>query len=178
VEALPAEQRAIMAGVAVRFGKPEYIKRLMKEYETSNNPDVKDCIAAALCSTRDESVGKQVIDWGMFDDTVVKPQDIDHFFAYLIRNRHTRDLAWQWLADRWEYLSKQFGEGKKMEYFIWYASRPMSTPAWQKRYIEFFEPKMSELSLKRNIQISFSEIQARVDWRKREEPLLREYFLG
>ncbi len=176
VAELPAEQRAIIAGVAVRFGKSEYVPQLMKEYETTNNPDVKECIAAALCSTKDPKVGKQVIGWGMIDERVIKPQDIDHFFAFLMRNRHTRDLAWKWLSDRWGYLAKQFGEGKKMEYFIWYASRPISSPDWQKKYVEFFEPKISEKSLERNIKVSFSEIQARVDWRKREEPQIRKYF--
>jgi len=176
VEALPAEQRALIAGAAVRFGKPEYVQQLMNEYETSNNPDVKDCIASALCSTRDENVGKQVIKWGMFNERIIKPQDIDHFFAYLMRNRHTRADAWQWLQDRWPYLAKQFGEGKKMEYFIWYASRPISSPEWQKRHKAFFEPMLEDMSLKRNISISFSEIEARVAWRKREEPLIIQYF--
>lgn len=176
VEALPAEQRAIIAGAAVRFGKPAYIQQLTAEYETSHNPDVKDCIAAALCSTRDKAVGKAIIDWGMFNERIIKPQDIDHFFAYLMRNRHTRELAWQWLHDRWPYLAKQFGEGKKMEYFIWYASRPISSPDWQRRYKEFFESMLADVSLKRNIAISFAEIEARVAWRTREESLITAYF--
>ncbi len=178
VEALPAEQRAIIASAAVRLGEPKTVDKLMHEYETSNNPEVKDCIASALCSTKDERVGERIVKWGMYDDRIIKPQDIDHFFAYLMRNRHTRELAWQWLQDRWPHLTKLFGEGKKMEYFIWYASRPISTPEWQKRYKAFFEPKLDDMSLRRNIIISFSEIQARVDWRKREEPLLKKYLLG
>jgi len=176
VEDLPAEQRAIIAGAAVRFGKPEYIQQLMNEYEASHNPDVKDCIASALCSTRDKQVGKQIIKWGMFNERIIKPQDIDHFFANLMRNHYTRADAWQWLHDRWPYLAKQFGEGKKMEYFIWYASRPISSPEWQQRYKEFFEPMVDNMALQRNILISFSEIEARVAWREREEPLLIKYF--
>jgi aminopeptidase N len=174
---LPAELRAIIASAAVRFGKPSNVGQLMKEYESSPNPDVKDCIAAALCSTEDEAVGRRIIDWGMFDDNIIKPQDIDHFFAYLLRNRHTREIAWQWLQDRWPDLIRQFGEGKKMEYFIWYASRPMSTPQWQKRYESFFKPMLNDLSLKRNIQISFDEIKSRVNWRQREEPNIVNYLL-
>lgn len=177
VEALPAEQRAVIAGAAVRFGKPSYVKQLMDEYESSGSPDVKECIAAALCSTKNPVVAQQIIDWGMKDFSVVKPQDIDHFYAFLMRNYHTRALAWQWLTGHWDMLTKQFGEGKKMEYFIWYASRPVSTPEWQKRYKAFFDPKINDLSLQRNIRISYSEIQARVDWRKREEPQLVKYFL-
>lgn len=178
VEALPAEQRALVAGAAVRFGKPSYVKQFMNEYTNSPNPDVQHAIISALCSTKDAKVAQEIVKWGMCDDDIIRPQDIDYWFAYLVRNHYTREVAWQWLQDRWPHLSDLFGDGKKMEYFIWYASRPISSPEWQKRYKEFFEPKLSDVSLKRNILISFSEIQARVDWRKREEPELNKFFLG
>ncbi|MGH7250051.1 MAG: ERAP1-like C-terminal domain-containing protein, partial [Minisyncoccia bacterium] len=106
--------------------------------------------------------------WGMYDDDVIRPQDIDHWFAFLMRNRYTRQVAWEWLKDRWPHLMELYGDGKKMEYFIWYASRPVSSPDWQKKYKAFFEPKLSNVSMKRNILISFAEIQARVDWRARD----------
>ncbi|HSX53344.1 MAG TPA: M1 family metallopeptidase [Patescibacteria group bacterium] len=169
VEALPAEQRAIIAGAAIRFGDAKYIKKFMDEYVSSPNPDIQQAIISALCSTRDPKVAKLIVKWGMYNDDIIRPQDIDHWFVYLMRNPHTREVAWEWLVDRWPHLMKLYGDGKKMEYFIWYASRPISSPVWQKRYKEFFEPKTSSISMKRNILISFSEIQARVDWRKRDQ---------
>lgn len=168
VEKLPAEQRAIIAGAAVRFGDKKYIKQLMKEYQSSQNPEVQSAITAALCSTRDPKVAQQVVDWGMINDDVIRLQDIDHWFAYLMRNRHTREVAWAWFVKRWPHLEKQFGGGKKMEYFIWYSSRSIASPEWYKKYRKFFEPKIKEPSLKRNIAISFAEIEARIDWRIRE----------
>jgi len=175
VQNLPAEQRAMIAGVAVRFGKPEYIDQLMEEYVSTSNPDVQQSINAALCLTRDKKVAKRLIEWGLSKDGVVRPQDIDHWFAYFMRNYYTRDLAWQWLEDSWDHLVATIGI-KQMEYFIWYSSGPLSTPEWQKRFNKFFEPKLTIPASKRNIQIALKEIEARVEWRKREEPTLKTFF--
>ncbi len=178
VEGLDAEQRALIAGVAIRFGDKHYIKDFLREHQTSANPDVQSAIAAALCSTRDPKVAQQIVDWGMYDDKIIRAQDIDHWFAYLMRNHYTREVAWKWLNDRWPYLLSQFGEGKKMEYFIWYASRPIASLDWQKRYKAFFEPKAEDVSMKRNILISLAEIQARLDWRKRDEAKIKVWLKG
>ncbi len=175
VENLPAEQRAMVAGAAVRFGKPAVIGQLMKEYVTSPNPDVQESITIALCSTRDVKVAARIIKWGLGEAGIVRPQDIAHWFAYLLRNRYSRELAWQWLVDSWDRLIEHFGGSKYMEYFVWYSSGPLSTPDWQQRHREFFEPKLELPALKRNLQIAFAEIEARVAWRQREEKALRAY---
>jgi aminopeptidase N len=176
VEKLPAEQRALIAGANVRNGKAEVIDQLMDEYTSSQNPEVRQTITVALCSTRDESVAKRIIDWGMSEKGVVRPQDIDHWYAYLMRNYHTRDLAWEWFLSSWDFLKEQAGGGKSMEYLVWYSSGPISTPEWQTKFVNFFKPKLDDVQLKRNIQIAFSEIETRVAWRKREEAALAKYF--
>jgi aminopeptidase N len=177
VEKLPAEQRAMIAGVAVRFGKISAIDQLMKEYTASHNPEVQESIAVALCSTRDPKVAKRLIDWGMKEGGAIRQQDLAHWYAYLMRNHYTRELAWQWLTKNWaSYLFKLFGDGKHMEYFIWYASGPLSTPSWEAEFTKFFTLKLKDAGLKRNIQIAFSEIAARVAWRQREEIALTAYF--
>jgi aminopeptidase N len=176
VEKLPAEQRAMIAGAAVRFGKPAFIKKLMDEYQSSPNPDVQQAIALALCSTKKPDEIKRLIKWGLDKDGAVRPQDIGHWFAYLMRNYYSRELAWNWLTSNWPRLLELFDGGKYMEYFIWYSAGPLSTTDWQARFKKFFEPKTSEPALKRNIQISFSEIAARIQWHQREEKHLKEYF--
>jgi aminopeptidase N len=176
VEKLAAEQRAMVAGVAVRFGKASVIKQLMDEYQSSPNPDVQQSIALALCSTRDPALAKKLLKWGMGDNGAVRQQDIGHWFAYLMRNYRTRETTWDWLVTSWDHLLELFMGGKHMDYFIWYASGPLSTPEWQTKFQQFFEPKTNELALKRNIQIAYSEIAARVAWRVRDEAQLKTYF--
>jgi aminopeptidase N len=176
VEKLPADQRALIAGAAVRFGKPVYIDQLLAEYQSSPNPEVQQSIASALCSTRDKAVARRLISWGLSENGAVRQQDIGHWFAYLMRNHHTRQLAWDWMVSDWTRLLELFGSGKHMEYFIWYSSGPLSTPPWQAKFQQFFEPMSDEPALHRNIIIAFSEIAARVAWRQREEQQLRAYF--
>ncbi len=175
VEKLPAEQRAMIASTAVRFGKKSAIPQLIKEYETGNNPDVQQAITSALCSTRDKKVVAHIIEWGLRLDGPVRHQDIDHWFAYLMRNHYSRTLVWQWLTENWDNLADVFGGGKHMDYFIWYVAGPLSTAEWEKNFRDFFIPKMEEPGLKRNISIALNEIATRVEWRKREEPDLRLY---
>jgi aminopeptidase N len=147
----------------------------MDEYSASQNPDVQQSITLALCSTKDVTVAKQLLSWGLGKDGVVRQQDIDHWFAYLMRNYRTRSLAWDWLVDSWDRMVELFMGGKHLEFFIWYASGSLSTPEWEAKFHKFFEPKLSEPGLKRNIQIAYSEIAARVAWRARDEEELKKY---
>lgn len=176
VEKLPAEQRALVAGVAVRFGQAEVVDQLMAEYTDTVNADVQESIAAALSSTRNPKVASKVIKWGLTEGGAVRQQDLAHWFAYMIRNHYTRQQIWQWLIDDWERLARLFGGGKHMDYFVWYAAGPLSTPDWQVKFNQFFEPMLNDISLKRNILVGQSEITARVAWRQREEANLVAYF--
>jgi aminopeptidase N len=176
VENLPAEQRAMIAATVVKHGKAADIDKLMKEYVDSQNPDVQQSIASALCTTKDTKLATRIIEWGLKDHDVIRQQDIDHWFAYLMRNYYTRKLAWDWFTSSWSELAELFGGGKHMEYFIWYSAGPISTPDWQTKFKNFYKPKLEIQGLKRNINIAFSEIEARVAWRKASEKDLQEYF--
>jgi aminopeptidase N len=176
VENLPAEQRAMIAATVVKHGKASDIDKLMKEYVDSSSPDIQQSITSALCITKDVKLAKRLIDWGLKDHSVVRQQDIDHWYAYLVRNHYTRDLAWDWFTSSWDELAELFGGGKHMEYFIWYSAGPMSTPEWQAKFVKFFKPKVEIAGLQRNINIAFSEIEARVEWRKDAEKDLEKYF--
>jgi len=52
----------------------------------------------------------------------------------------------------------------------------MDSQKWLEEYVEFFEPMISEPSLKRTIQIGIKEIRARVDWRERDEAEIIYWF--
>jgi aminopeptidase N len=176
VEELPAEQRTMIAATIVKRGKQADIDKLMKEYETCDNPDVIQSITSALCASHDEKTIAKIIDWALGEKGIVRQQDIDHWFAYLMRNHYSRDQAWEWFVTSWDRLAKMFMGGKNMERFVWYSAGPVSTKDWEKKFKDFFEPKMSEPTLERNLKISFSEIAARIEWRDREESKLKAYF--
>lgn len=175
IDDLPAEQRAMIVAAMVKKD-PSIAEGLVAQYKKSSNPDVQLAICLGLTNTEDFETGKYIIREAMGEKGFVRPQDIFRWYAYLMRNRHTRRLAWEWLKNDWDRLEKLFGDSKSFEYFIVYAAGPINTPDWQKEFTEFFVPKMDNIILKRNIKIALSEIEARVAWRQREEDRLREYF--
>ncbi len=173
VEFLPAEQRAMLTAAQTKFGNKSSIDKLLGEYESTANPEVQHAIAAGLCSTKDAALGQKLIKWGLSSGGKVKDQDVARWFAYLMRNRHTRNHAWQWLTSDWKRINETYG--KSIDHFLVYASSPISTPEYQKKFTEFFKPKEDIVMLQRGIKIAVSAIDARVKWRQAEEPKIKEY---
>lgn len=165
----------IVASV-VKRAKSLDIESLKNEYVKHNNPDVKMSIASGLCATRDTEVAASLIKWGLDEGGTVRSQDIATWFAYLMRNSYTRELAWEWFTNAWDYISQLSGGGKYMDYFVWYTSGPLATDAWLAKFKEFFTPMLDDPALKRNILVALSEIEARSAWRKREAKSLKGYF--
>lgn len=173
---LPAELRTVIMAAVVRFGEEKHIHELMKKYQETSNPELKSSICAAVTDVRNEKLGRQIIDQAIAEGGFVRPQDIFRWYAYLMRNQYSRKAAWDWLTNDWDRLEKLFDGSKMMDYMPVYAAGPLSTPEWEKKYKDFFNPLLSNIQLERNIKIGLAEIAARVAWRKHEEPKLKEYF--
>jgi aminopeptidase N len=176
-ENLPAEQRPIILGVAVRHdGSTQIIKDLIEQYKTSHNPDLQLAIASALTHTKDIKVAEKLIAEGISKGGFVRAQDIFRWFAMLMRNQHTRQLAWDWMVKNWNFIEEEFGRSKSLDHFVVYSAGPLHTKEWQKKFVDFWSPKQSQVVLQRNIKVAFSEIEARVAWHNRDLPALKKYF--
>lgn len=177
IEELPSEQRGIVLGAAVRHdGSDRVINGLTEKYKSSQNPDLQMAIAGALTHTKDGKVAKRLLAEGLSNHGFVRPQDVFRWFAYLMRNRYTRELAWEWVTSEWDRLDKEFGQGKSLDTFVLYSASPLHTKKWQKKFADFFTPKLNQIVLKRNIAVGLSEVEARVAWHDRDLPKLKAYF--
>ena len=134
-------------------------------------------ISGGLCSIKDTTLAKELIFQALGDNKpgFVRSQDIFRWFAYLMRNRHTRVLAWDWLTNNWDRLYKEFSSSKNLDYFVVYSAGPINTKDWQKKFNDFFKPKSDIVALTRNIKIAQSEITARVAWRTRDEQKIKSF---
>jgi aminopeptidase N len=175
VSELPAEQRGIIAGVMVKSGEP-IIDDLINEYKSTPNPEVQLSISSALTSTKDQAVIQKIIDEAFGPDGFVRPQDVFRWFAYLMRNHHSREAMWNWFTQNWDYIEEQFGSSKSLDHFVIYSAGPISTRDMQKKFDDFFVPKLDMVAIHRNILIAQSEIEARVTWREREQARITAYF--
>lgn len=175
LDQLPSEQRGLIIGAKVRHSPDVDIDGLLQAYQATHNPDVQMAITAGVARSRDPAVIARVIDAAIGEHGFVRPQDTFRWFAYLMRSRYTRDAAWVWLTTSWDRLEKVFGSSKSFDYFVVYAAAPINTPEWAQRFHEFFEPKLNNIVLERNIRIAEKEIAARVAWRSRDEASLLNY---
>lgn len=175
VEDIPSDRRGSVLGAVVRHnGDSAAIERLIDLYKTTPNADLQHSICGALTYTKDPVLALRFFDEGFAEGGYIRPQDSFRWYAYLMRNKHTRDVAWNWLTNNWSYV-ESIGK-KSLDHWVVYSAGPLQTPEWEQKFREFYEPKESIQTISRNITIAYAEIAARVAWRNRELNALRSFF--
>jgi aminopeptidase N len=175
IEELDAEIRSSILICAVKNGSATVIDDLIDAYKKSS-ADIQLDICSALTSTKDEKVAKRIIAEAFGNNGFVRPQDLMRWIAFLLRNRYTRQLMWQFIVDKWEWLEETLGQSKSFDYLPTYTAASMNSKEWENKYHQLFEPKLSNKLLKQNITIGFSDIAARIAWRERDEQTIKDFF--
>lgn len=172
---IATELRSLIFGTAVKAEEPGCIDYLFDLHNATNNSDLKRDIASALTITKSETVAARILSY-LKDPSVIKPQDADRWLAALIRNRHTREISWQWMVDNWSWVDEVYGRDKTYDYFPRYAAAVCNTPEWQQKFDDLFESKKDILVLRRNILIGQEEIAARVKWLHKDLAAVQQFF--
>ena len=172
---IDAEIRPTILSSAVRYGSPDVIDKLIDEYQQASS-EVQTDITSGLSSTKDPKVAHKVISKALGQDGFVRPQDIMRWMAMFLRNRHTRETIWEFMEQNWLWFEETLSKSKAFDFLPVYTANAMNDEKWQKRYHEFFEPKLDNKTLERNIKIGFADIEARVAWRKRDRQKIIDYF--
>lgn len=172
---IDAELRPSILSAAVRHGDKDTVAKLINEYQNSSS-DIQLDITSALSSTKDASQAKNILNQALGDDGFVRAQDIMRWIAMFLRNRHTRLVAWNYVVSQWDWLESVLSKNKSFDYLPVYCANVMNSTEWEKRYHKLFEPKLADKTLERNIKVGFSDIAARVAWRKRDEQLIVDFF--
>lgn len=171
---LPAETRTLIMGAAVRYATDETtVNQLIAIYTHTPSAELKEDIVAAATSTRDAAIATKLLANCKVSE-IVRPQDVAHWFVYLIRNRFTRDAAWKWVRENWDWILATYAGDKSFDEFPRYAAGGLVSRQQLDEYKEFFEPMLGEVSLKRTIEMGISEITSRLDLLKSDGEAVRE----
>jgi aminopeptidase N len=76
-------------------------------------------------------------------------------------NRYSRDKAWKWLRENWDWIKETFGSDKSYDHYPRYAGSTLSTKEQLNEYIQFFEPMKSDPALTRTIEVGINDITNR-----------------
>lgn len=165
---LPSEIRGIIFSVVARHGEAADIERLIDTHRETHIAELQSDIAAGLAATRDTALIDRLIGF-LKDESVVRSQDLTRWFIYLVRNRYSREQAWTWMCENWDWIEEKFAGDKSYDDFARYGASALSTHEWLARYKEFFDPKRSIPALSRAIELGESDIRARADWIARDK---------
>ncbi len=166
---LPAEIRPLIINANVRhFETPEMIDRLFTIYQNTPSADLQVDIALSLTSTKNPATTKRILT-AIKDADSIRPQDASRWFAYLIRTRENRHIAWNWLKDNWTWVKDTFGGDKSYDTFIRYAASALLTRNELNDFTKFTTPLRIEPALARTIDLGIREVAGRVALIERDQ---------
>jgi len=166
----------ILANAVREANDSSVVDTLLDEYVKVSSSELRDDIASALTAT-DKLDDIKRFSTLIKDSKVVRPQDFTHWLAWLIRNRYGRDFMWQWVQDEWGWITEKFAGDSHYDMFPRYAAGGLVTTDQLQQYRDFFTPMLSNVSLKRNIQLGITEIEGRVALIERDSPAVQKALL-
>lgn len=171
---LNGELRGIIFAIAGKCGTHDDWQRLFDLYKTTQIADLQQDALGGMTITKDEALIATLLE-AITNEAVVRQQDVDRWFVYLIRNRYAREAAWKWMTSSWSWIEDKFESDKSYDSFPRYAATGLSTLQWKQRFDEFFEPLRSQPALTRAIELGSKDIESRAVWIERDsQALLRE----
>lgn len=178
VEDLDPELRTAVMAHAVRSESPKgVLESLVEKYPTVTNSELRDDIAAALTSTKSQEAHSLLAN-KLKDSSFVRPQDFTHWFVWLLRNRYSRDFMWQWTRDNWDWIKKTFSGDSHYDMLPRYIAGSLISRKHLTELEEFFKPLELEVSLRRNIQIGYTELKGIVELLENDSENVRSALLG
>ena len=163
---ITGDLRAIIIATAIRFGAEENFGFLMDLYKNTHDADLKQDICAGLAATRQTQQIQELVA-NLTTAEVVRPQDIFHWFSWLLANRYARGHVWAWCRGSWDWIEQTFSGDKSFDMFPQYLGNRLQTRAELAEFDEFFGSK-KDPALQRAIAVGHSDILARVEWLERD----------
>lgn len=147
--------------------------KLFKIYQKLSDHEEKEEIIFALASTKKSDNISQLLD--LIKDKDTRSQDILTIYGSIFRNSYARDQAWKWFKANFDFLKETFKTDKSYGYFVRIIANYFDKPTELKEFKNFFEPKLEDISLKREISLGIMEINNRKNWRDKNEDSVKQW---
>ena len=174
LDSLDPELRPLIIGTVVReIADDDTITALLDKYKSSASSEMRDDIASGLTCSRDKDVLARLLAIVRKGD-VVRQQDTTRWYAWILRNKHGRELAWKWLRDEWLWIEDKFGDDKSYDDYPRYTASALRSKEDLESYKSFFAPLANDPALSRVIAIGTGEIAGRIDLLNKDTEAVRE----
>ena len=166
-EDIRSDIRSFVYQTAIRENNDlQTFEKLLNWYKTTTVPGEQAVISAALCSARDPELAIRALNL-IISDTV-KLQESTYWIAYSLRNRFNKKLAWDWLRENWDWVSKNFAREKALDNIIKYAANGFTGESHLVEYTDFFN-SVDIFGSKRAFEQGKERILWQTAWKERDE---------
>lgn len=172
---IDSEIRPTILSAVVRHGGQAEVDNLILAY-TSATADVQMDIISGLSSTKNQKQAEKILSKALGKSGYVRPQDYMRWLALFLRNRYTRQAAWDFIVTQWDWIEETLGASKSYDYLPVYCANVVTTKEYQKKFHDLFDSKLTNKTLERNIKVGASTIESRIAWRNRDEANIKKYF--
>ena len=145
-------------------GEKEYLE-LKNLYIKTPFQEEKDRIFRALCAFRDKNLLSKSLEMAFSKD--MRAQDRFKAITFIWANSSGQDLAWKYVKENWESITKTFSGGHLYVRFIQPAA--YFTDSKKAKEIEEFFKKNPSVGLERTIAQVTEQIMANELWLKRDK---------
>ncbi len=174
LEEIDSELRSLVVATVIREGTdPAALDSFITLYKATTYADMREDIASGITSAQKQADITKILAC-LKDESVVRPQDVAHWFIWTIRNHHGREQAWKWLRDNWEWITSTFGSDKSYDAYPRYTAMALVTSNQLAEYKTFFAPFQSEPALQRVIALGISELEGKVALLERDKAAVKE----
>ena len=140
--------------------RSDILDAYMEAYKNTADPEIKFDLLVAMTLMDDKKALKKVMKL-LEKPEIVKPQDQFYLFIYLYRNPEIKEEVFEWLTKHWDYVKKMSGD-KSLDNYPRYTAGVIKTKEDFEKYLQFFEPMISDPALNRAIEMGKNEIEARL----------------
>ena len=177
-ESIDPELRHLVLSTVVKYTDGlAVIQDLLALHHETHSTDLRDDICAGLTSARQPDQIALLLET-FKNGSIIRKQDLFHWFAYMIRSRYAREATWQWLVENWDWIEANFAGDKSYDYFPQYAASGMVTAEQLEAYKNFFIPKRAVSGLTRVIDLGIKESEGRVATLKKDGDAVRARLLA
>lgn len=107
---IPANQRRVVYCTSIRLGDRARFQFLLREYQSSNDPQEKARIQQALACTRDIELIRYLLDIHIHSERkVIRRQDVLNGIRAICRNLIAEIECWTFVRARWSQLFRDYG---------------------------------------------------------------------
>ncbi|RDY09549.1 Aminopeptidase M1 [Mucuna pruriens] len=156
----PDIRKATYVAVMQRASKSNRLgyESLLKVYRETDQSQEKTRILGSLASSRDPDLILEALNFMLSSE--VRSQDAVFGLAV---TREGRDVAWAWLKEHWEHLTKTYGSGFLITRFVSAVVSPFASFEKAKEVEEFFA-NHAMASIARTLRQSLERVNINANW--------------